>query len=137
MLYPSLSHALQLSILRDGTSSSLGSKIERAIALRRQDEMLSLLKASVLSPDEELRILQRLQSLGSLSLPAITVLYKQSCQRYAMDWEFVEPCCGFLIKTNQTASARQLLESFTKIQQKNGTKESILAKLNVGFDSTI
>lgn len=128
LLYPSLSHALHLSVLRDGTSSSFGSKIERAIALRHQDEMLSLLRTSVLSADEELRILQRLQSLGSLSLPAITMLYKQSCQRHAMAWEFVEPCCTFLIHTNQSASARHMLESFTKIQQKIGTEEAIRAK---------
>ncbi len=90
--------------------------------------MLNLLKTRVLSAEEELRILQRLQSLESISLPAITLLYKQSCQRHEMAWEFVEPFSSFLIHTNQSASAKQLLESFTKTKQKDVTEEVIMAK---------
>lgn len=128
LLYPSLSHALYLSAFTDGTSSSFGSRIEHAIALRRQDEMISLLKTGMLSADEELRILQRLQSLGSLPMPALSMLYKQSSQRHALAWEFVEPCCSFLVSTHQLASARQMLESFVKKEENIGSEELIRAR---------
>ncbi len=128
LLYPSISHKLYLASLKDGDSSSVGGRIERAIALRRQDEMVALIKAAFLTENEEMRLLQRMEHLGGVSSAALTGMYRTCAEKHANAWEFVQTYCNHLMETKQNAEATRVLRTFASKGKQANSHELIQAK---------
>ncbi|MBX9952974.1 MAG: hypothetical protein K2Y39_27620 [Candidatus Obscuribacterales bacterium] len=128
LMYPRLSHLLNLAMVRDGAPSSIGAMIEQSIALRRKDQMISLLKHALLTELEQLRLLKRLEKLDAVSPEALTGLYKHCAEKSPDVWEFERAYASHLMTIKQYQTASSSLAKFIGNAKKADSHEVIEAK---------